>query len=338
MQPMDWTLPHHVSGSVAVEFRGSTPRTVLIRNHAGGETVETDLHVLSVLSAFSEPAPPEAVLGALEGRLGLDGPSLREAIEVLAAKGVLVPWRAAIGKGEALGRMAGVDRWYHAFEVVPGLHTPGEVAADPGRLDAVGVPRDLTGLRVLDIGAWDGAYTFELERRGAEVVAMDIQDPAHTGFDAARRIRGSAAAYRQGSVYELSPETAGRFDVVVYLGVFYHLKNPLLGFANIHRVLEDHGVLHVEGAVLDTSHAVDARVRRHRDAIETLSDLPIAYFAPGDFHGHWSNWFVPNLACLGAWLEATGFTDVDLRHIGGNRAGGRAAKDPAFDPIEHEVI
>jgi len=224
------------------------------------------------------------------------------------------------------------------FEIIPGLYTSGEVVAGPERLDRVGVPDDLRGLRVLDIGAWDGAYTFELERRGAEVVAFDIQDPHRTGFETARQIIGSSATYRRGTVYDLSPETAGLFDAVLYFGVFYHLKNPLAGFANIHTVLHDGGTLYVEGAILDTSHRVDETLHRHRDALEAVSDLPIAYFAPGDFHGHWSNWFVPNRACLEAWLGATGFASIQLAHIGGNRAGGQAVKDASFDPIEHEVL
>ena len=80
-------------------------------------------------------------------------------------------------------------RCYHKYELVPGL-TPGTfLEVEPKRcLDELGVPADLSGLRVLEIGAWDGAYTFELVRRGAQVTALDIQDPDVTVFNAVRNI------------------------------------------------------------------------------------------------------------------------------------------------------
>src|SRR5262245_13646010 len=62
---------------------------------------------------------------------------------------------------------------YHAFEIEPGLYTPGTfLNVKPAAcLDEIGISRQLSGLRVLDVGAWDGAFTFELARRGADVTA-----------------------------------------------------------------------------------------------------------------------------------------------------------------------
>jgi hypothetical protein len=82
----------------------------------------------------------------------------------------------------------------------------------------------LSGLRALDIGAWDGAITFELERRGGQAAALDIEDPAHVGLDTARRVLGSRAIHYQGRVYQLPTNELRELDLIVFRGVHYHLK------------------------------------------------------------------------------------------------------------------
>jgi 2-polyprenyl-3-methyl-5-hydroxy-6-metoxy-1,4-benzoquinol methylase len=130
---------------------------------------------------------------------------------------------------------------YHRYEVEPGLFTPGQyLDLEPARcLDELGVPQDLSGLRALDIGAWDGPLTFELERRGARVTALDIQDPDITVFNAVKEIKHSAATYVRGGVYEALPAVLGTFDLVVFAGVYYHLKNPVLALQRIRMLLAD---------------------------------------------------------------------------------------------------
>src|SRR5262249_1160686 len=92
-------------------------------------------------------------------------------------------------------------RWYHAFEVVPGVITPGVAPFDArATLDFLGVPGDLRGRRALDVGTWDGPLAFEMEARGAEVYALDVQDPDCTAFNTAKRLRGSRVEYVRGSV------------------------------------------------------------------------------------------------------------------------------------------
>ena len=134
---------------------------------------------------------------------------------------------------------------YHKYEVEPGLFTPGNhFEVEPKRcLDELGVPTDLSGLRALDIGAWDGPYTFELERRGAQVTALDIQDPDITVFNAVKEIKNSCATYVRGSVYDALPETLGTYDLVLFAGVYYHLKNPVLALQRIRRLLAHTGTL-----------------------------------------------------------------------------------------------
>ena len=128
--------------------------------------------------------------------------------------------------------------WYHTFEIVPGIMTPGIVPFDAVKiLDMIPI-KNLAGKRILDIGAWDGPLSFELEKRGASVIAIDIQDPEVTGFNIAKDILHSEVKYIHGSVYDLSNLTRGPFDIVFFFGVYYHLKNPLLAFEEISKLLK----------------------------------------------------------------------------------------------------
>src|SRR5262249_30108511 len=157
---------------------------------------------------------------------------------------------------EARELMATVQ-WYHRFELRPGLWTPGaSEMPSAAMLDALGVPADLTGRRAIDVGAWDGPLTLELERRRAEAYALDIPDPTRVGLAVARRMLGSQAPHYRASVYELDQLGLGPFDHVVFKGVYYHLKYPVLAFEKIARALRVGGLAHIEGETA-LNHAED---------------------------------------------------------------------------------
>ena len=149
-----------------------------------------------------------------------------------------------------------------------------------------GIPEDLRGLRALDIGAFDGAFTFKLERRGAQVTALDIQDPDITVFNAVKENRSSSASYVRGSIYDAIAETLGVYDVVLFAGVYYHLKNPVLALQRIRRLLMDGGALYIEGA--STTDYLAARLNQElklpRSSISTtaaiLDRLPLSATVP----------------------------------------------------------
>ena len=135
--------------------------------------------------------------------------------------------RLAITEDEIRARIAAVPFWYHCIEIAPGIVTPG-IDSSAYNLQRMNLPEDLTGKRILDIGAFDGFYTFECERRGAaEVIAIDGN--AATGFGVVRELLGSRAPFYQMNVYDLTPATFGQFDLVLCLGVLYHLRYLLLG-------------------------------------------------------------------------------------------------------------
>jgi tRNA (mo5U34)-methyltransferase len=99
------------------------------------------------------------------------------------------------------------------------------------RLEQFPIPQSLHGKRVLDIGAWDGWFSFQMERRGAEVLAIDNWD--NPRFHQAKAMLHSRVEYRQMDIYELTPQRVGYFDIVLFMGVLYHLKHPLLALERV---------------------------------------------------------------------------------------------------------
>lgn len=169
------------------------------------------------------------------------------------------------------------------------------------RLAGIGIPGDLTGRSVLDVGAWDGFFSFEAERRGAApVVALDSYAWDGSGwgskesFDLARRTLGSEVRDVQMGLMDLSPATVGVFDVVLFLNVLYHLRHPLLVLEKIYAVTGDLLILETHVDLLDT-------------------ERPAMVFYPGsEFAGDPTNWWGPNAALVEAMLRDVGFSQVRL--------------------------
>lgn len=204
-------------------------------------------------------------------------------------------------------------KWYHRFELRPGLTTPGNSDFPAVAVaDFMGIPKDLKGSRALDIGAWDGPLSFELERRGAEVIALDIQDPKRVGFEVARRVLGSGVPHVQASVYELSQLDLGLFDHIVFKGVYYHLKYPIMAFEQIANALKTGGRVYFEGEGA-LNYVEDLNGQQVEVDLKALANLrvPICFSYPNHFKGA-SNWFIPNAACMEAWLSACGLKLISM--------------------------
>ncbi|HLB36509.1 MAG TPA: DUF1698 domain-containing protein, partial [Gemmatimonadales bacterium] len=225
--------------------------------------------------------------------------------------------------GETL--FAGIA-WHHRWEIFRGVFTPGP---NPVALlcEHIQLPRDLRGRRVLDIGAWNGCFSFECERRGAaEVVAFGPEDPEAAGFNRLRDALGSSVKYHRGSIYDIDARTVGTFDVVLFLGVLYHLRYPLLALDKLRRLTT--GVLLVESHVIDDGLIPPNRSRLRsfllRRASRTLANVPLwQFYRHGELGGDPSNWFGPNVRAVLDGLGSAGF-DAAVLGVWSGRAAFRA--------------
>jgi len=288
-------------------------------------TVGQDYDQLAVASAFLGEIRQQAVA------LGIPAES------IISASSLHFLNAAHLLTAAQLAELAGVPWWYHGYEILPGVVTPGACGYKPWLLSHPLVA-DLTGQRALDIGAWDGPYTLEMSRRGALVTALDIQPPTHSGFAAMCRVNHLPVRHICANVYDLNPAEHGTFDLVTFFGVYYHLKNPLTALSNINAVLKPGGLVLVEGAILEGAPMLDAFWAARADVIEGLRDIPMGYFVKGEYEGEWSNWWVPNLTCLCHWLESSGFEVLERGLVeGGARGLCVARKVQALAP-EHTVL
>jgi tRNA (mo5U34)-methyltransferase len=202
-----------------------------------------------------------------------------------------------ISDGDLRSRVAGL-KWYHTIDLGGGVITPG-VDDTPQRLAKLHLPQSLEGRTVLDIGAWDGFFSFECERRGAtRIVATDYYSwhgsgwGTKAGFVLARDALRSRVEDVDIDVMDLAPERVGTFDVVLFLGVLYHLRHPLLALER---------VASVTGRLL---------------IVETVVDLiglrrPAMAFYPGrELNNDPTNWWAPNGPAMHTMLHSVGFDDV----------------------------
>ncbi len=188
--------------------------------------------------------------------------------------------------------------WFHQIDLENGIITPG-LDASASKLDFIKMPDNLNGMTVLDIGAWDGFFSFAAARRGASrAVALDSyvwQSESHgnkRGFELARRVLDSRVEDCEMEVLDIGPERLGTFDLVLFLGVLYHMRHPLLALEKVASVTS-------QMLILET----------HVDML--CHDRPVMAFYPGsDLADDPTNWWGPNQAAVEAMLKSVGFREV----------------------------
>jgi 2-polyprenyl-3-methyl-5-hydroxy-6-metoxy-1,4-benzoquinol methylase len=143
-------------------------------------------------------------------------------------------------------------KFYHRIELPEGIVTPGHRAAEPQQdlvrrnLDSV----EIEGKRVLDVGCRDGLFCFEAERRGAsEVIGID-NELSHGATEFLIPHLKSGVKMYELNVIDLTPETFGKFDLIICPGVLYHLRYPFAALRALHNALNNNGILLLETAVL----------------------------------------------------------------------------------------
>lgn len=237
---------------------------------------------------------------------------------------------------ELYDKVAAIPFWFHSVDLGMGVITPGIKSPEQHReeLASFRLP-DLRGKSVLDIGAWDGFYSFAAERLGgARVVALDHhvwgldreaknkykaeckekgipqqhpnrlpalwrfdELPGKRGFDLAREVLQSRVEAVVGDLMKTEPESIGQFDVVLYLGVLYHMENPLESLRRVRQVTKEIAVIETEAV-----------------AIGGFENRPLCEFFPprAKLSDDPTNFWAPNAPALIGLCETAGFGKVEL--------------------------
>ena len=213
----------------------------------------------------------------------------------------MIPRWARRRNVDALRRRIEELPWHHEIDFGNGLTSPGKTTLDVLRKQADVYFKDgIEGLSVIDVGCWDGYNSFEAERRGASrVLATDHfawSDRcwgSRDSFELARTELRSNVDVMDIDLPELTPERVGTFDVVLFLGVLYHLREPLATLTQMAKLCDKLLV-----------------VETHLDALDV--GRPAMIFYPTDeLAGDPTNWWGPNPACVEAMLRDAGFTTVE---------------------------
>jgi tRNA (mo5U34)-methyltransferase len=194
--------------------------------------------------------------------------------------------------------------WYHSIQLADGRVIKGLQSIEilKERIARYPIPEDLTGKRVLDIGAWDGWFSFEMERRGASVVALD--SARQNTLLEAKKLLNSKVEYVIGDICRLTARDLGYFDIVLFFGVLYHLKHPLLALENVCEMTKDFACM--ESLVVDDASA---------------GTVPMMEFYEGtELAGQFDNWVGPNIPCFLAFCRTAGFVNVELKTVLDSRA------------------
>jgi tRNA (mo5U34)-methyltransferase len=202
------------------------------------------------------------------------------------------------------------QRWYHTLELRPGEWTDGWFDLRPA-VRHYGLPEDMSGMRVLEVGPWDGFWSFEMEKRGAEVLAIDLDDEREldwpprfrptefpdqargSGFELAKEILGSSVKREVCSIYDATPERFGTFDLVFCGTVLIHLRDQMLALQRIAALCDD---LFISTELYDR--------------LTSLLPISVARFQA---HRKQVEYWRPNIKCWQKMIWAAGFDRVE-RH------------------------
>jgi tRNA (mo5U34)-methyltransferase len=291
-----------------------------------GLSVSVDLSDNAVRRLRGGSRPSDGDAAAAPGRLVFrDPPAMdikrRDAGEALAfrevaeSKGREAAEQLTADDGDLLEQVRSLT-WYHTIELPGGVTTPGQFDHQE-LLPRYGFPADMTGKRALDVATFNGFWAFHMESLGADVVAIDLDDPREwdfptpirpdvdslgelppigRGFEIASKALGSKVQRVGRSVYDLDPDVDGSFDFVHCGDVLVHLRQPL-------RALE--AIRSVTTGQLLLSDGIDV-------------DLPRGAFGPTtQYLGGWDDvvWWVPSLDALAQMVIDAGFRDVTVNCV-----------------------
>jgi tRNA (mo5U34)-methyltransferase len=209
-------------------------------------------------------------------------------------------------------RVRELGTWFHNLELAGVRTAPdhflGDYPATVWRKIAGAFPGRLDGKTVLDVGCNAGFFALEMKRRGAaRVVGIDSDERYLAQARLASDVSGLELELRQLSVYDVA-QLGGRFDLVLFMGVLYHLRHPLLALDLLHA--------HAVGETL----VFQSMLRGSNGAFPVDRDYPFEerdvfdhpswpklHFVEREYAHDWTNWWIPNRACAEAMLRSAGF-------------------------------
>ena len=213
-------------------------------------------------------------------------------------------------------RVAELGQWFHNLDLGGVKTAPDHFLGDYPEVKwqrfASSIPDDLTGRSVLDVGCNAGFYSIQMKRRGADrVVGIDSDDKYLDQARFAAKVSGAEIEFRNLSVYRVG-ELHEKFDLVLFMGVLYHLRHPLLALDLLHE--------HVVADLL----VAQSMLRGSSNSIEVPPDFPFwqselfendefprMYFIEKRYANDPTNWWIPNRACFEAMLRSAGFEILD---------------------------
>lgn len=223
---------------------------------------------------------------------------------------------AGLSRSEIEARVQELGVWFHNLDLNGVQTAPGHFLGDYPNVKwkrfAHALPQNLSGRSVLDIGCNAGFYSIEMKRRGAErVVAIDSDETYLEQARFAAEICDAEIEFRCLSVYEVE-QLGESFDVVLFMGVLYHLRHPLLALDLIHEFVAR------DLLVFQSMLRGDSRVLKldpdypflETDVFEDPR-FPRLHFIEECYAGDPTNWWIPNRACVEAILRSSGFEIMD---------------------------
>jgi tRNA (mo5U34)-methyltransferase len=222
----------------------------------------------------------------------------------------------AFSRAKIRERAAALGEWFHNIDLDGVPTAPNHFLNDypnvKWRRFRHAIPEDLSGKTVLDIGCNAGFYSIEMKRRGAaRVLGIDFDQRYLDQARFAAEVKGQDIEFRLLSVYDVA-DLRERFDIVLFMGLLYHLRHPLLALDLIHdHVAKD---LLVYQSMQRGSPAIEP-VRANYDFFEQhhfdRPGYPKLHFIEHQYANDWTNWWAPNAACSAAMLRSAGFEILD---------------------------
>ena len=217
---------------------------------------------------------------------------------------------------EIAARARALGPWFHNIDLGGVWTAPDHFLGDyPGvkfRGFAHALPADLTGKSVLDIGCNGGFYAMEMKRRGADrVVGIDSDDDYLAQARFAAEVKGLDIEFRNLSVYDIGA-LGERFDLVIFMGVLYHLRHPLLALDLIYEsVAKDLLLFQSLQRGSETIEPVEPDYDFWDVEQFDKPGYPKMHFIEQNYSGDPTNWWAPNRACAAAMLRSAGFSILD---------------------------